>query len=67
MTVADLIKFLQTQPQDVLVAYRRFSETCLLDPEAIELDDLCEPRPDGWIHDARPDKPTRQYLVFPGN
>ena len=65
MTVAELIEFLQKQPQDLLVAYQRYSEQCLL--EEIEVRELCEPRPDGWVQDKRQDMPTRMYLVFPGN
>jgi len=30
MTVKELIEFLQTQPQDLQVAYALFSEQCLL-------------------------------------
>lgn len=66
-TVADLIAFLQRQPQDLPVAYRCYSEQCELDVSDIEIKELCEPRPDGWIQDKREDKPTRLYLVFPGN
>lgn len=67
MTVKELIAFLSTQPQELEVAYRRYSEQCLLDPKGIELVELGEARPDGWVPDARPDKPTKAYLLFPGN
>ena len=67
MTVSDLIAFLEKQPQDLPVAIKMCSEQCLLDANDIEIDELCEPRPDGWIQHKRPDKPTRLYLVFPGN
>jgi hypothetical protein len=67
MTVAELIVFLQTQPQGLQVAYRRCSEQVLLDVEEIEIAEKCEPRPDGWIQDKRPDKPTQTYLLLPGN
>lgn len=67
MNVKELIKFLEAQPQELEVAYRCCSEQCLLDTNWIEVKDLCEPRPDGWIQDKREDKPTRKYLVFPGN
>lgn len=67
MNVSELITFLQTQPQDMPVAYRKYSEQCILDKENIETVELCLPRPDGWIHDPRPDKPTQKYLLFPGN
>jgi hypothetical protein len=66
-TVADLIQYLETLPQDMPVAYRCFSEQCLLDFEDIEIKDLCVHRDDGWIQNKRPDMPTMKYLVFPGN
>jgi len=67
MTVAQLIDFLKTQPQDILVAYDCYSEQCLLRPEEIELKYCCPPRPDGWVEYKRPDKSVQQYLIFPGN
>lgn len=67
MTVAELICYLQTQPQDAHVAYRRYSEQCALEAKDIDVEDLCEARPDGWIQDARKDMPTQRYLFFPGN
>lgn len=67
MTVADLVALLQTQPQDLLVAYRLCSEQVLLGANEIEIAQACEPRPDGWIQDKRPDKPSRSYLMLPGN
>lgn len=67
VTVAELIDYLKQQPQDLPVAFKFHSEQVLLELLDIETKDLCEPRLDGWIHDARPDKPTRSYLVFPGN
>ena len=67
MTVAELIAFLQTQPQDLQVAYCLHSERCLMDVNDICAVEACEPRPDGWIQHKRPDKPTQTYLLFPGN
>lgn len=67
MTVADLIEFLQKQPQDRLVLYKKYSEQCLLNSNEITTREFCEPRPDGWIQDKRSDIPHRTYLVFPGN
>ncbi len=67
MTVAELITLLQSKPQDLQVAYALFSEYCLLEAKDIDVEHLCEPRPDGWVHSRRPDKPTQEYLVFPGN
>lgn len=67
MTVADFIAYLQTQPQDLLVAYRCYSEQVLLETKDIEVADMGEPRPDGWVQNRRPDMPTRRYLLLPGN
>jgi hypothetical protein len=67
MTVKELIAFLETQPQDIDVAYQCYSEQCLLKAGEIVVEELCEPRADGWVADKRPDTPTKSYLVFPGN
>jgi hypothetical protein len=66
MTVAELIAFLQTQPQHLQVAYQIHSEQCLLEVTDIETVEACEPRADGWIQHKRPDMPTQTYLMFPG-
>lgn len=67
MTVADLIALLREYPQDLPVAYRVHSEQVLMEADDIYERSCCFPRPDGWIQDARPDMPTRKYLMFPGN
>ena len=67
MTVSELIKLLKTYPQDLPVAYRLFSEQCMLEPQDISVRSLCAEREDGWVANARPDKPTVEYLVLPGN
>ena len=67
MKVSELIEFLKTQPQDLPVVYKCFSEQCLLEADDIEVRTLGVLRDDGWVHDARPDKPNTEYLVFPGN
>lgn len=67
MTVAELIAYLQVQPQDMQVVYRCYSEQNLLAAWEIEIVDLCEPRPDGWVENKRPDRPTQKYLRLPGN
>jgi hypothetical protein len=67
MNVKELIEFLQTQPQDIQVAYMMCSEQCLLESKDINISEACIPRPDGWIQHKRPDKPTQTYLLFPGN
>jgi hypothetical protein len=67
VTVADLIAFLQAQPQHMRVAYRLWSEAVLLEKGDIKLVDACPPRADGWIHTRRPDKPTETFLMLPGS
>ncbi len=68
VTVKELIEFLQTQQQDLPVAFECYSEQVLLDLNNIKVVSHCEPRAeDGWIQDYRPDKPAREYLMFPGN
>jgi hypothetical protein len=67
MTVSELIEFLKTQPQDLPVAYAIYSEYALLESEDIVVRGLCLPREDGWVASKRPDRPSQQYLVFPGN
>ena len=67
MTVSELIAFLQTQPQNLPVAYRCYSENAALEACEIEVVELCEERADGWVPNKRPDKPSQQYLLFPGN
>lgn len=67
MTVAELIEYLKTQPQDLQVAHKQYSEQLLVEVEDIQIEEHCEPRPDGWIQDKRDDMPSQQYLMFPGN
>jgi hypothetical protein len=67
ITVAQLITHLQTLPQDALVGQVKFSEFQIVTLNEFNLMNLCPPRPDGWIHDSRPDIPTIQYLIISGN
>lgn len=67
ITVKELIEFLKSQPEDLLVVYSLFSEQCLLLADQISITELCYPRPDGWVPNPRPDKPTQNYLLSPGN
>ena len=67
MKVSELIEFLKTQPQDLEVVYRCYSEQVLMDQGEITIETFGEARPDGWVSNARPDKPTKEYLCFPGN
>lgn len=67
MTVAELIDALTAYPQDMPVAYQRYSEYDLLDDGEIGVVEACLPRGDGWVQRKRPDKETQNYLMFPGN
>ena len=67
MKVSELIEFLKTQPQDLLVAYDCCSEHVLLEDGDVFILEACEPRPDGWVQRKRPDKPAIKYLMLPGN
>jgi hypothetical protein len=67
MTVSELIAFLQTQPQDLQVAYGLYSEQCLMVATDINVATFTPARSDGWIQNRRPDMPTQDYLLFPGN
>lgn len=67
MNVRELIKLLQTYPGDLPVAYKIYSEQCLLEPKDIGIEEHCEARPDGWVQYRRRDMPSRPYLMLPGN
>ena len=67
MNVAELIEFLKTQPQDLLVIYQKYSEQQTMFEKEIQVVELCKPREDGWVQNKRPDMPTQKYLMFPGN
>lgn len=67
MTVRELIEQLKGFDPDLPVVYKCYSEQVMLEPNDIDVEALCEPRPDGWVANARPDKPTMNYLVLPGN
>ena len=67
MKVKELIELLKKYPQDIDVAYLCCSENVLLDADELKVEELCFERADGWVANKRPDKPTKKYLVFPGN
>lgn len=67
MNVSELIEFLKLQPQELQVIYQCCSEHAQLEAEDIYVGEACEPRDDGWVANARHDKPSKQYLIFPGN
>lgn len=48
MTVSELIDFLKTQPQDMQVIYRCYSEHAELEADGIYIGAACESRSDGW-------------------
>ena len=62
MTVAELIQRLQSLPQDVQVIKPLYSEQCLLEDDEVYVTTGVEARPDGWVHDVRPDKPIVTYV-----
>jgi hypothetical protein len=64
MNVADLIKLLKTYPKDLPVIKNQWSEYLLLEESDVEIAEACEEREDGWIHRARPDKPSKKYLLI---
>ena len=66
MIVRELIELLKTFDPELPVCYRMCSEYDLLEAKDITTGDLCEPRPDGWVHDQRPDKRHAKYVIFPG-
>lgn len=66
MSVGELIQHLLKFDQDLPVAYSCCSEQVLMEAEQISVQEHCEPRPDGWIQNKRPDKPSVPYLLFPG-
>lgn len=67
LTVAELIKFLKKQDPAAPVAYRQYSDQTLMALDNIEVVKGCFPRNDGWVQNARPDKPQQTYILFPGN
>lgn len=67
MTVKELIEFLQNYPPEMPIAYTCYSEQTELEAKFISVESLCEARPDGWVANSRPDKPSIEWLVFPGN
>ncbi len=67
MKVYELIEFLKKQPQHLDVAYCCYSEAKILIENEIKVEELCVDRADGWVPNRRPDRATKQYLLFPGN
>lgn len=67
MNVAELIEFLELQPKGLTVIYQCCSESAVLEVDQMYIGEACEPRPDGWVQNKRPDMPTRRYLILPGN
>ena len=73
MTVAELIEFLKTQPQDIQVAYREFNEyqayetACVLSRGDIQVARFSVTWGPEYLIAQRGNEAAQQYLVFPGN
>lgn len=67
MTVKDLKELLDEYDDNMKIAYRLYSEYCLLEEDELELLKASTPRNDGWVHSLREDKDSQYYLLFPGN
>jgi hypothetical protein len=67
MNVRELTEVLKKYDQDLPVAYACYSEFILLEAHDLGVVSACEPRHDGWVARARPDKKAVEYLMFPGN
>lgn len=64
MRVSELIEELKKHPLDMIVIMDKHSEYIAI-RNVLEVD-ACEPRYDGWIHEARPDKPKKKYIWIGG-
>lgn len=64
MTVSELIEHLKTLPPELPVAMDLWSEQIIVNIEDVTVKQLGETRADGWVPNARPDKPTTGYVVF---
>ena len=67
MTVRDLVDKLLEFDQDLPVAYKCHSEAMSLLVDDLTVEEWCDRRGDGWLERKRPDKFSREYLMFPGN
>lgn len=67
MTVQELIIALQAMDETLLVCYGMYSDNCILEATDLKVERHGLPRRDGWVAGLREDKPSREYLVFPGN
>ena len=64
MTVAELIEHLKQFDPNLRVVTPIYSEQEILTVEHVRVISLCEARPDGWVENERPDKPTVDYLAI---
>lgn len=64
MKIAELIKVLEKYPQDLEVAHPQWSEHRITTEADIQVGIGCPPRPDGWVHDLRPDMAGQSYLII---
>ena len=67
MTVKELIELLSKHDQTLEVTFSIHSEQQLLEADDIRVEEFCYSRPDGLVHNKRPDKPFKKYLSFSGN
>ena len=67
LTVGTLKQLLKKYDNDIKIAFSQHSEYVVMEEDDIATQMACAPRPDGWVQRKRPDKPTEEYLVFPGN
>ena len=64
MTVADLIKYLQKQPQNLPVVFSVGDQQAMAQLDCLGIEDMCYPDRDGFIADERPFAKTRPCLVL---
>lgn len=64
MKVKDLIAKLGEFDPELDVVYPLHSEQCIADPEDVQIIIACPARPDGWVQNKRPDKPSQNYLCI---
>ena len=67
MKVKDLIELLKKYDPELSVVHELYSEQLLVEEDDFSVEDLCLPRPDGWVQNKRRDMPCQKYLVIEGN
>lgn len=64
MQVKDLIESLLQYPQDLIVIVPESTEYCVLEKSEVRITEARLLRKDGWVANARPDKPTQKYVTI---